>query len=83
MSPSPLRDLLERWYGHGPDRTSLATNEAVALAHDRERLEELRRTLRDQMVASPLMDAASYARDVEAAFRQAWREWCDDSVSRS
>jgi class 3 adenylate cyclase len=34
MSPSPLRDLLERWYGHGPDRTSLATNDAVALARE-------------------------------------------------
>jgi predicted O-linked N-acetylglucosamine transferase (SPINDLY family) len=49
---------------------------AVALAGDRARLSELRRTLRDRMLASPLMDAAGYARGVEAAFRQAWRDWC-------
>ncbi|HTW93360.1 MAG TPA: tetratricopeptide repeat protein [Tepidisphaeraceae bacterium] len=48
---------------------------AVGLANDRARLEELRRTLRDRMKNSPLMDASRLARDVEAAYQQMWRQW--------
>jgi predicted O-linked N-acetylglucosamine transferase (SPINDLY family) len=46
------------------------------LAGDLPRLAELRRTLRGRMEASPLMDAKAFARDMEAAFRYVWREWC-------
>jgi len=49
---------------------------AASLASDPSRLAELRRTLRDQMQASVLMDARTFARDVEAAFRGAWANWC-------
>jgi predicted O-linked N-acetylglucosamine transferase (SPINDLY family) len=28
------------------------------------------------MQASPLMDGAAFARDIEAAYRQMWRQWC-------
>jgi protein O-GlcNAc transferase len=49
---------------------------AVALASDLPRLAELRRTLRDRMRASPLMDAPRFARDIEAAYRQLWHLWC-------
>ena len=35
-----------------------------------------RATLREQMEASPLMDAARFARDVEAAYRTMWAAWC-------
>jgi predicted O-linked N-acetylglucosamine transferase (SPINDLY family) len=49
---------------------------ATDLAKDLPRLAELRRTLRGRMQASPLMDAPRFARNVEAAYRQMWRNWC-------
>jgi predicted O-linked N-acetylglucosamine transferase (SPINDLY family) len=49
---------------------------ATELAGDLARLGELRRSLRDRMRASPLVDAARFARDMEAAYRDMWRGWC-------
>jgi protein O-GlcNAc transferase len=49
---------------------------AVELAQDRPRMAELRRTLRDRLRASPLMDGPRFARGMEAAFRHMWRDWC-------
>jgi len=51
---------------------------ATDLANDLPRLAELRRTLRQRMQASPLMDAPRFARNVEAAYRQMWRNWCEN-----
>ena len=45
---------------------------ATALARDVTRRTELRRDLRDRMRQSPLMDAAGFARNVEAAYRTIW-----------
>ena len=53
---------------------------AVDLANDQQRLRELRATLRQRMEQSPLMDAPRFARDVEAAYRQMWRNWCDGII---
>jgi protein O-GlcNAc transferase len=50
---------------------------AVDLAGNLPRLTELRNKLREQMYRSPLMDAASFARDVEAAYRTMWRRYCE------
>jgi predicted O-linked N-acetylglucosamine transferase (SPINDLY family) len=49
---------------------------AVALAADRGRLINYRATLRDRMAASPLCDFRSFTRNLEAAYRRMWRDWC-------
>ena len=49
----------------------------IARATDLAKLRFLRSTLRQRLRASPLMDAAQFARDVEAAYREMWRNWCD------
>lgn len=55
---------------------------AIQLAADRERLISLRQNLRDRMKQSPLMDAPAFAKNIESAYRQMWRAWCEkDSVA--
>ena len=49
---------------------------AVKHAGDRALIAELRRTLRERMRRSPLMDELQFARDVEDAYRRMWRTWC-------
>jgi predicted O-linked N-acetylglucosamine transferase (SPINDLY family) len=49
---------------------------AVEMAGDLPKLRDLRATLRERMAASPLMDAPRFARNLEAAYRAMWREWC-------
>jgi protein O-GlcNAc transferase len=49
---------------------------AVALAHDLERLARLRTELRSRLEASPVGDTPSFARNLEAAYRTAWRRYC-------
>lgn len=46
---------------------------AVLLANNVARRVELRSTLRDRLSRSPLMDAAGFTRNLEAAYRQMWR----------
>jgi protein O-GlcNAc transferase len=55
---------------------------AADLANDLPRLAELRRTLRQRMEASPLADAPRFARSIEAAYRQMWRQWCVAAATR-
>jgi protein O-GlcNAc transferase len=49
---------------------------AVEHAEDEAGIVELRRTLRERMRRSPLMDEPQFARDLEHAFRLMWRAWC-------
>jgi protein O-GlcNAc transferase len=49
---------------------------AVALANDLSRLRAIRGNLRQKMSASRMMDFAAFARDMEAAYRGMWRQWC-------
>jgi predicted O-linked N-acetylglucosamine transferase (SPINDLY family) len=53
---------------------------AVRLANDLPRLNELRSLLRERMQASLLMDAPRFARNIEAAYRQMWRSWCETAA---
>ncbi len=48
----------------------------VALGSDLERLAALRQDLRARLERSPLMDGHRFARSVERAYRQAWRDHC-------
>ncbi len=48
----------------------------VRLALDAGRRAELRRTLRERLRASPLLDTRAFVRDLESAFRRMWTDWC-------
>ena len=51
-------------------------NMATNLANNPDRLAFLRKGMRARMLASPLMDAQGFARDMEGALRQMWHSWC-------
>jgi predicted O-linked N-acetylglucosamine transferase (SPINDLY family) len=53
---------------------------ASELAADRPRLDALRAGLRSKLKSSPLVDGRRFAADVEAAYRQIWRNWCAHEV---
>jgi predicted O-linked N-acetylglucosamine transferase (SPINDLY family) len=50
---------------------------AVQWAGETENLARLRSNLREQMSASPLCDAASFAQQLESAYRSMWQQWCN------
>jgi predicted O-linked N-acetylglucosamine transferase (SPINDLY family) len=51
---------------------------AAELAGDVSRLGELRATLRSRLEKSVLMDGERFARGIEGAYREMWREWCGE-----
>jgi predicted O-linked N-acetylglucosamine transferase (SPINDLY family) len=56
---------------------------AKRLATDPEELAAMRAGLREQMRASPLYDGAALARNLEALYLQAWRQWCAGQIAAS
>ncbi|HYQ02482.1 MAG TPA: tetratricopeptide repeat protein [Polyangiaceae bacterium] len=50
---------------------------ASGLAGHLEHLSELRRTLRERLRQSPLMDGPRFARNLEAVYRDVWRRFCE------
>ena len=64
---------LGEFVANDPDQfVRIATN----LARDLPRMAELRRTLRERICRSPMMDAPRFAREMEKAYRQMWQSWC-------
>jgi len=60
------------WVATSPDDY---IDRAIELAEHRTDLERFRRTLRETISQRPLANAALYAREVEAQYRQLWRKW--------
>jgi predicted O-linked N-acetylglucosamine transferase (SPINDLY family) len=51
---------------------------AVSHASDLEKLAGLRSRLREQVLASPIFDATSFATHFDGALRGMWKKWCDE-----
>ncbi|MGD1278627.1 MAG: tetratricopeptide repeat protein [Tepidisphaeraceae bacterium] len=51
---------------------------AADLAKDLAALSVLRSALRSRLAASPLLDGSGLAREVEAAYRVMWKQWCEN-----
>jgi len=78
--------MVGRWSGSmlralGLDELVAASEDAYvaaacALAADRDRLAELRRSLRRRVAGSPLCNEALRARQIERLYRAVWRHWC-------
>jgi predicted O-linked N-acetylglucosamine transferase (SPINDLY family) len=64
---------LEEWIAESPEDY---VRIALTLARDLPQLHELRGSLRERMKRSILCDAVAFARSVESAYRQMWRQWC-------
>jgi protein O-GlcNAc transferase len=64
---------MQDWIAQTPEQyVALATG----LAADMPKLTTLRASLRQRVADSPLCDGKSFARKVEAAYREIWRTWC-------
>jgi predicted O-linked N-acetylglucosamine transferase (SPINDLY family) len=50
---------------------------AVEMAANVERLAGFRQSLRQQMLSSPLCDYSGFTANLERAYRQMWRSWCE------
>ena len=54
-------------------------DKAESFAKNVEELARLRAGMRERMKASPLMDEAGFAHDVESAFKDMWHRWCNEA----
>ena len=64
---------LEDWIANDEEAYVAA---ALKWAGDADGLRRLRKDLRPRLEAASLTDAAGFAREVEAAYRTAWKKWC-------
>ena len=64
---------LPEWVAHDPDEY---VARAVSHASDIQGLSTLRMRLREQVLASPVFDAARFADHFEHALRHIWKNWC-------
>ncbi len=55
---------------------------ALHLASDLDRLSRMRAGLRDRLAASSLLDGKRLARDVQAAYRWMWNNWCTQATPK-
>lgn len=53
------------------------------LANDPVRLAVLRKSLRERVMASPLLNGVRFTRNLEALYRRMWRTWCESQQPRS
>ncbi len=51
---------------------------AVSLAKTPERMRAVRATLRERFLGSPVCDARRFVRELEVAYREMWRQWCQN-----
>lgn len=51
-------------------------DKAVYAARDFTALDKMRKTMRERMINSRLMDAAGYVREVESVYRKLWESYC-------
>jgi protein O-GlcNAc transferase len=56
---------------------------AIKLANEKAYLQSLRKSLREKMQTSPLMDGPRYTHHLESAYRKMWEKWCASSYSIS
>ena len=61
------------WVGHTSEEYVRA---AVELASKPNRLETLRKTLREEIQKSPLMDSQGFVREMEKHYSNIWKKWC-------
>lgn len=54
-------------------------DKACRLARDTTGLQQARTSLRAEMQASPLMDAAAFTRELEQAYAECWARWCREA----
>jgi predicted O-linked N-acetylglucosamine transferase (SPINDLY family) len=64
---------LHEWIAATPEEY---VAKAVRAVDDAAGFAGARRSLRERMLASPLMDEAGFARAMEALLREMWRNWC-------
>jgi predicted O-linked N-acetylglucosamine transferase (SPINDLY family) len=69
---------LSDWVASDPDDY---VARALAHASDLPRLSALRGNLRAQVLASPVYDAARFAKHFETALRGMWQQWCSEQAS--